>query len=85
MGVLAVAVRAATVSGDSALPLRICSFLNDALMHQRVVPEIENAVAISFVSVEELRATVLGRSILEHMPARVQQILVQQGYRDKAH
>ena len=55
MGTLARGVRSAVSSGDTELPLEICVFLDEALGQPRAVPEIENAVAISFVEARPLR------------------------------
>ena len=49
MGTLASAARAALESGDTALLSRVFEFLAEILARQRVHPEIENAVAISFL------------------------------------
>jgi len=84
MAALATAVRAGTASGKMVFALQVCSFLNTVLAHPRAHPEIENAVAISFVAAAELRATAVGRSVLDQMPARVREILLEQERRDGA-
>src|SRR5262245_38372119 len=60
MGTLAAALRRAVESGDTHLPLQICSFLEEALRKPNAIAEIENAVAISFVEAYELRLTPTG-------------------------
>ena len=84
MGTLAAAVRQALTLGQIELPLRICQFLSETLNKPRAIPEIENAVAISFVEAREFRTTVTGRMVLDQMPKQVQQILLQQERRGGA-
>ena len=76
MQTLSTAVRSAISSGSTELPLRICAFLDEALGQPRAIPEIENAVAISFVTASELQGSSVGAVILERMPTRVRQLLL---------
>lgn len=84
MGTLSRAVRSALSSGDTDLPLRVCTFLDKALAQPRAIPEIENAVAILFVEAYEFRATAVGHTVLSRMPERVRQILLAQEQRGGA-
>ena len=84
MGTLAHAVREAVTVGEVELPLKICRFLGETLSNPRAIPEIENAVAISFVEARELRATVAGRMVFARMPHRVQEIFLEQERRGGA-
>ena len=84
MGTLAAAVRRALGSGDAAFPLRVCAFLDKTLAHPRAIPEIENAVAISFVDACEFRGTEPGQTVLGQMPERVRVILLDQEKRGGA-
>ena len=62
----------------STLADAVRRFLDDTLSRSRAIPEIENAVAISFVAAQEFKETVTGRVVLEQMPKRVQEILLEQ-------
>lgn len=84
MSTLADAVRKALSTGDIKLPLEICRFLDDTLSQSRAIQEIANAVAISFVAAQEFKETVTGRVVLEQMPTRVQQVLLEQERRDNS-
>ena len=84
MGTLAGAVRRSVESGDIGLSLRICEFLGAVLANPKAISEIENAVAISFVEAHELRATDVGRMLLERMPDRVRSVLLEQERRGGA-
>jgi hypothetical protein len=78
MGILAQAVRRALESGDAQFPLHVCSFLDGILSQPKLISEIANAVAISFVDPQELRETSAGRFTLEGMPDRIRDILLEQ-------
>ena len=78
MGTLAAPVRQGLRLGQIELPLKICQFLGETLSKPRVISEIKNAVAISFVEAREFRTTVTGRMVLDQMPKRVQEILLEQ-------
>jgi hypothetical protein len=84
VGILASALRSALGLGDAEFPLQVCAFLDKTLAQPRAIPEIENALAISFVEARELRETVAGRAILTRMPERVRQILLEQERRGDA-
>ena len=84
MGTLASAVRSAIESGDQQFPVRVCAFLADAVEQPRANPEIENAVAISFVEAYELRESKIGQRVLAWMPERVRRILLEQEARGGA-
>jgi len=81
MGTLATAVRKGIASGDLVLALQVCVFLDTLLANPRAHPEIENAVAISFLEAVELRNTTAGRSFLDQLPARIREILREQEIR----
>jgi hypothetical protein len=81
MGTLATAVRKGIASGDLVLASQVCVFLDTLLANPRAHPEIENAVAISFVEAAELRNTSVGRLFLDQLPARIREILLQQEVR----
>ena len=78
ISILASTLRHAVDAGDSALPQKICTFLERALSKQGAVAEIENAIAISFVQPFELRKTPTGRFVLRTMPASVRRIILDQ-------
>ena len=84
MGTLSGAVRSALRSADTEFPLRVCAFLHRALRQPRAIPEIENAIAISFVEAYEFRATPAGQIVLSRMPDRIRQILLEQENRGGA-
>jgi hypothetical protein len=50
MGTLASAVRAGVDSGDLALASRVFTFLSEILSKKRLHPELQNAIAISFLA-----------------------------------
>ena len=83
MGTLGGSVRQAIASGDLALPLQVCRFLGEILARKRLHPEIENAVAISFVDAKILRESDAGRQLLDQMPKRVREVLLDQERRDE--
>ena len=78
MATLAEAVRLALEQGSTDLPLDVCSFLAGVLQNPNVISEIENAVAISFVEVEELRASESGLKVLARMPPKLRDALLTQ-------
>jgi hypothetical protein len=84
IGTLAHALRRAVESGDTRFPLEICVFLDETLRKPKVISEIENAVAISFVEAYELRATPTGMAVLRMMPTSVRTILLEQEKRGGA-
>ena len=84
MGTLGSAVRASLADGDAGSALRICEFLEDVLGKPNAISEMENAVALSFVAMCELRASNAGRELLQGLPARVRTILLAQERRDGA-
>jgi hypothetical protein len=84
MGTLAAALRRAVESGDTHLPLQICSFLDEALRRPNAIAEIENAVAISFVEAYELHRTPTGEAVFRMMPASVRSVLLEQEQRGGA-
>ena len=84
VGTLAELVRRSLDSGDTELAHRVCAFLDATLDKPRVSPEIMNAIAISFVEADQLRATKGGRDLLDRMPRRIHAILLDQAARDRA-
>jgi hypothetical protein len=62
--------------GDSVrLSPKIFAFLERVLLQPRAIPEIRNAIMVSFVEVSELQETDGGRRILEMMPPILTTIL----------
>ena len=53
----------------------ILGFLEQALCHPRAISEIANSIQISFVDVDDMRATETGREILGMMPPTVRSVL----------
>src|SRR5687768_6890555 len=53
----------------------ILGFLEQALCHPRAISEIANSIQISFVDVDDMRATETGREILRMMPPTVRSVL----------
>ncbi|MCS6289975.1 MAG: hypothetical protein H8K10_13515 [Nitrospira sp.] len=84
MDTLAQALRQRVQSGDTHFPMRICSFLDEALRKPKAISEIGNAVAISFVEACELRKTPTGKAVLRMMPTSVRSILLEQERRGGA-
>lgn len=82
MATLGAAVLAWVGSGQSASALRVCAFLDEVLGNPRAVSEIENAVAISFVRLSDLRATAAGNAVLRQLPIRVLRVLEAQEARE---
>ncbi len=76
MSTLATAVREALEQGDQDLPGRIFEFLAEALGNPEATLEIENAIALSFVTVDELRSTPAGGRALRDMPKVIRDILL---------
>jgi hypothetical protein len=56
---------------------RIFAFLDQALAQPRAITEIANAIAISFVTLDELQKTDAGRRALEMMPPKLKVCLMQ--------
>ncbi len=83
MALLAELVLRSLDSGDMELANRVCVFLDGTLDEPRVSPEITNAIAISFLAPDQLRATEGGRNLLEQMPVRIRAILLEQAARDR--
>jgi hypothetical protein len=82
VGALASSVRSALDSGDVESANRMCDFLDTTLDKPKAIPEIVNAIAISFMTLDELQATSAGRALLERMPGRIRTILVEQADRE---
>jgi len=72
---LASAARAAFESADTALLSRVFEFLAEILARQRLHPEIENAVAISFLEPAEFEQSDAGRRAWLLLPERLKRIL----------
>jgi len=83
MATLAKAVLSWVSSGQTALALDVCAFVDEALGQPRAISEIENAVAISFVQLGDLRAAAGGGAVLRQLPIRVRRVLVEQEAREK--
>lgn len=56
--------------------LAVCELLGDVLARADVDPEIENALAISFVDAGELQKSRSGNRLLAEMPRRVREALL---------
>lgn len=82
MSTLAAAVHSASDGGDHDLALDICRFLEERLSSPKIVSELENAAAISFVETRLLRKTERGRRLLEEMPPQLKALLAEQESRD---
>jgi hypothetical protein len=76
MAVLGNSVLAETRENSVRLSPKICAFLEQALSQSRAVPEIRNAISISFVDTAQLQETAAGRNVFEMMPRIVKGALV---------
>ena len=65
----------AEVRNGVHLTPKIFAFLVQALSQSRAVPEIRNAIVISFVDADQLQETDAGRKLLEMMPPILKNIL----------
>lgn len=84
LSALARGVRDCILCGDIVLANEILSFVDSALCHPKASPEIENAVALSFVEPWELRQSEVGQALLAEMPATLKQVLLEQERRGGA-
>jgi hypothetical protein len=84
MGVLAAAARRAISDGNLPRAQSIFDFLDRAVGQPGSISEIENATAISFIALAELRESVHGRRALKGMPSRLRSILIDQERRESA-
>jgi hypothetical protein len=75
VGILGNAVRREVRQGDILMAPRILTFLEQALSRPRAISEIANAVFTSFVELEELQQTDVGRGLLRLMPPALMSIL----------
>jgi hypothetical protein len=78
VGVLGRVTREEIERNNLQLASRIFVFLEKALAHPRAISEIANAIAISFVELEELQRTDAGRRALEMMPPRLKECVTQE-------
>ena len=75
MGVLASSARTAIERGDVTFLRRLFAFLDDVLSRQRVHPEVENAVATSFVMPADFEVSETGRQMWQSLPERLKHVL----------
>jgi hypothetical protein len=75
VGALGNAVRDEVVRNRVKLAPKIFAFLEQALSQPRVIPEIANAISLSFVEIAELQETEAGRAVLQGMPPRLKSVL----------
>ena len=54
---------------------KIFAFLQQALLQPRAIPEIRNAISVSFVDISELNETDGAREVLQMMPPILKSIL----------
>jgi hypothetical protein len=80
---LAESVRRALDAGDLDSARRPCTFLDATLDKPKVSSEMMNAIAISFLTQDELQATSAGRDLLARMPERIETILREQADRGR--
>jgi hypothetical protein len=82
MELLGGAVSEAIAREDEQAALAICAFVANALQQPRASSELANAVAISFVRLEDLMRRAAGRAVLRRCPDPVRQILEEEAARD---
>jgi hypothetical protein len=75
VGVLGDAARDEGVRNRVKLAPKIFAFLEQALSQPRVIPEIANAISLSFVEIAELQETEAGRAVLQGMPPKLKSVL----------
>ena len=75
MGSLASLARAAIERGDLPFLRRVFVFLEDVLSRPRVHPEIENAVATSFLLPADFETSETGRQVWHSLPERLKHVL----------
>jgi hypothetical protein len=75
MGTLASAARSAFETGDTALARRVFDFLDEILARQRLHPEVENAMATSFMLPADFEASETGRQMWQSLPERLRHVL----------
>ena|SRR5437867_4152112 len=75
MGSLASSARGAIEHGDLPFLRRVFAFLDDVLSRPRVLPELENAVATSFLLPADFEASATGRDAWALLPERVKRVL----------
>ena len=75
MAALARLAMGALRAGDTDAARAVVVFLGQVLDTPRLDPEIRNAVALSFVEVEELTTFQAGREFLDSMPQSVRGLL----------
>src|SRR5262249_51330157 len=78
MSTLARAVGRSVATGNVGLAKDIFAFVDQALRHPKASPEIENAVALSFIEPSDLRKSELGRTLLAGMPPTLKAVLLEQ-------
>ncbi|MBU1220731.1 hypothetical protein KKF34_01770 [Myxococcota bacterium] len=76
ISILAQFVMSSLEEGKISRAQSVCSFIEEALCKGRAVSEIRNAVAQSFISIEELERTTLGHKIIKELPPTLENILV---------
>ena len=75
MGTSAFSARTAIERGDPAFPHRMFAFLEDVLSLPQALPEIQNAVATSFLLPADFDASETGRQVWKSLPERVKHVL----------
>jgi hypothetical protein len=75
IGILASAARDAFKRDDAVLVRRILNFLEQVLSYKRLHPEIENAIAISFLLPIDFDKSETGREAWQSLPKKLRDIL----------
>jgi hypothetical protein len=75
MGTLAGCARSAIERGDPVFLRRVIAFLDEVLSRHRIHPEIENAVATSFLAPADFETSETGRQAWGSLPERVRHAL----------
>jgi hypothetical protein len=75
MGTLGSATRVAIETGNAAFFTRVFNFLSDILTRPRLHPEVENAVALSFLTPADLQRSDSGRRAWLSLPERLKHAL----------
>lgn len=76
MGILKSSAHTAIERGELVFLRRLFAFFEDVLSRQRVHPEIENAVAISFLLPADFEASETGRQVWQSLPDRLKHVLL---------
>ncbi|HEY3854251.1 MAG TPA: hypothetical protein VGO67_07670 [Verrucomicrobiae bacterium] len=75
MGLLASAARKAIEVGDTVFLKRVFRFINDILARERLHPDVEDAVADSFLTLTEFEQSEAGRNAWNLLPEKLRRLI----------